>query len=765
MPFIRALLSILLLAGCFFLPVTRYPDFGRSQTEKVWQENWIVAWQQKADPAFWHQAVLLRKFVLAGSEIDLVRPKKGVDVNSWHNSWSAAADVRYMQRDRSYQLNEGGLEGRERESSLSFSYLEQIRASEAWSKVPPSSPSDRPVIVAVIDTGVDLHHPDLSPLLVPGVNILNRQEAPQDHFGHGTEVAGVVAATWGGLRREGAVGAGKIMPIKVMENGSDGEVYYTVEGMEAAIKRKADIIVLAQGSWTYSKLMEEAVQDAEKKGVLVVAAAGNAESDLNGNTVYDSPLYYPAAFPTVLAVGSVKNNGLHEPTSNQGDGLDLTAPGNRIATTRLGGGFTTDSGTSFAAPQAAGVAALLWQRHRDYTPGQIRQLLKQTAQKKPGEPRWDRQKGFGILDAARALSGKLKRDPYEPNDERHQAMSLSLDQEMDAVLRPGDRDWFRLELPCPGTLVIHLRQNRGHFQKTRLFVENPQEKDVRSYQLQGMNQLRVPVERNDVFLGFSSPAGDVPVSYSFQVNFIPRADRYEPNDRLAQAAQLALPGKQEVIEATLHKQGDQDWYRLPLPRSNEAEVKVEPLTPRFDPVLLQMPQDDWHNWKIDQHGAGEAESLRVPGGKGDLLFSVSDYGGNIISEPYHLVITVRPAIGDGKDHSTPDKAALLSSAKWVKGALAGGGIPDWYVISSTREETVTFLYQADQPVKRLEWAVYDHYFYALSGGTVTLAKGERFSQTLSLPSGRHYIRVRTEEGGPVLYQIQLKNKKWKKNRR
>jgi hypothetical protein len=759
--FIRTLLSILMLAGCLFLPLSSYPDLKGSKTEKVWQENWIVAWRQRANPAFWKQAVQLRRFELAGREIDLVRPKKNVDPNGWFARWRISADVRYMQPDRVYQLNEWGQErsGKEQESFNHFYYLGQIRAREAWKEVPYSHHPAHPVVVAVVDTGVDLKHPALAPLLVPGVNILNQQKPPQDHFGHGTEVAGVVAATWGAMRKEGEVGTGKIMPIKVMEDGSDGEVYFTAEGIEEAIKRNANIIVLAQGSWSYSKLMEEAVREAEKKGVLVVAAVGNAEFDLNGKTVYDAPLYYPAAFPSVLAVGSVKSDGSHEPTSNQGDGIDLTAPGDLITTTKLGGGFKADSGTSFAAPQAAGVAALVWQRHPDYTPGQIRQLLCQTARKGPGEPRWDRQKGYGILDAGRALSSRLKRDAFEPNDEQKQAMPLSLDQEMDAVLRPGDEDWFQMALALPGTLIIHIGQVYGHFQKARLTVANPVGKDSHSYLLKGVNLLRVPVKANPIFLGFTSPAGDVPVSYRFQVNFIPQADSYEPNDGLTQAKRLPFPSQLEVITGTLHKQGDQDWYRLHLPRSGEVEVTVEPLTPRFDPVLTQMPQGDWQNWKLDHNGAGEAETLKVSGRKGDLMFSVADYGGNIIDEPYHLIIKVLPASGDGNDHSTLVKAVPLPQAKWVKGEFTEGAAWDWYVFNTKQRETATFLYQANQPVKSLEWAIYDADLLAISSGTVTLAKGERFSKTVSLPPGRHYIRVRTDERHPVSYQIQIKKTK------
>ncbi|MGA9175274.1 MAG: hypothetical protein WBZ33_15055, partial [Thermoactinomyces sp.] len=176
-------------------------------------------------------------------------------------------------------------------------------------------------------------------------------------------------------------------------------------------------------------------------------------------------------------------------------------------------------------------------------------------------------------------------------------------------------------------------------------------------------------------------------------------------------------------------------------------------------VLTQMPQGDWQNWKLDHNGAGEAETLKVSGRNGDLMFSVADFGGNIIDEPYHLIIKVLPASGDGNDHSTLVKAVPLPQAKWVKGEFTEGAAWDWYVFNTKQRETATFLYQANQPVKSLEWAIYDADLLAISSGTVTLAKGERFSKTVSLPPGRHYIRVRTDERHPVSYQIQIKKTK------
>lgn len=265
-------------------------------------------------------------------------------------------------------------------------------ASAAWD-VTRGRPD---VVIGVIDTGVDLSHGDL----VENVDtdndydFVNEDSIAQDDEGHGTHVAGIAAAAANGKFGVGVAPSCRILPVKVLDHEGSGSSVDVARGIEWAVDHGADVINLSLGSSTPSEVIRAAIQYAQAKGVLVVAAAGN-----DGKYGVD----YPAAFPGVLSVGASDAEDVLAAFSNYGPEVDIVAPGVGIVSTQLGGSTTMMSGTSMATPFIAGAAALLKAANPQMTADSIAGRLCTTAEDK-GVPGFDIQYGFGRVSLSAALS-------------------------------------------------------------------------------------------------------------------------------------------------------------------------------------------------------------------------------------------------------------------------------------------------------------------------------------------------------------------------
>lgn len=224
--------------------------------------------------------------------------------------------------------------------------LARTRVNQAWSATRGAGR----VVIAVVDTGVS-PLPDLAPRLLPGYDFVHGDDDPVDDNGHGTMAAGVIAAT--GANRLGIAGVCwycRILPVKVLDARGSGSYTDIAEGIRYAADNGASIINLSLGGSADSRLLRDAVGYAAAKGALVIAAAGNDGS---------AAPHYPAAIPSVLAVGGVTATDARYAWSNYGgDWVDLTAPGCNPAQ-NLAGSIVEFCGTSSATPFVAGVAGLL----------------------------------------------------------------------------------------------------------------------------------------------------------------------------------------------------------------------------------------------------------------------------------------------------------------------------------------------------------------------------------------------------------------------
>ncbi len=272
--------------------------------------------------------------------------------------------------------------------------LPSINAPTAWDVTAGGSNS---TIIAIIDTGVDITHPDLSPNIIPGYNALNDSTIVTDEHGHGTHVAGIAAARINNtVGIAGLAGNCKIMPIKVA--GASGSMLTSnvAKGIIWAADNGAKVINLSLGGTGYTQTENDAVQYAYNKGVTIVAAKGNSNT---------SAAHYPADFEHVISVGSVGKTNVKSSFSNYGPTLDVVAPGESIYSSIKGGGYGNMQGTSMASPYVAGLAALIVSEKPDLAPDQVSQIITSTCTDL-GTVGFDNTYGNGLINAAQALNAE-----------------------------------------------------------------------------------------------------------------------------------------------------------------------------------------------------------------------------------------------------------------------------------------------------------------------------------------------------------------------
>lgn len=209
------------------------------------------------------------------------------------------------------------------------------------------------VTVALIDTGVDLNHPDLAGSLLPnGFNFGENNTSVQDLNGHGTTVAGIIAAaTNNNLGVTSLAPEAKILPIKV-SNGSTGSFtsLQLSKAIDYAVDQGAKVINLSLTVESQPQLVREALQRALDRGIVVVAAAGNKSGTVE----------FPASMPGVIGVAATDQQGWLASFSNRGSEVAIAAPGVAVVSTGLGGGYSSGTGTSFSTPiVVAAVADML----------------------------------------------------------------------------------------------------------------------------------------------------------------------------------------------------------------------------------------------------------------------------------------------------------------------------------------------------------------------------------------------------------------------
>lgn len=280
--------------------------------------------------------------------------------------------------------------------------IDQLNLAPAWDISRGAG-----TVVAVIDTGVQLDHPELASSLTPGFDFIDNDSIPEDTFkgtdsngnglvdeaaGHGTHVAGIIH-----LVAPDAI----IMPLRVLDSDGNGDVFTVAQAMVYAIQNHANVINLSLGTPVQSNLISQLVRAATLNNIVVVAAAGNLNN---------TEPQYPAADNCAISVTAVGPNGIKSDFANFG-GVDFAASGESIYSSFPQDGYAYWSGTSMATPFVAGQAALLHSSHPRLNPRDLASLISKTSHPLDAlNPLNTGMLGMGLIDIGNSLKLRVDDD-------------------------------------------------------------------------------------------------------------------------------------------------------------------------------------------------------------------------------------------------------------------------------------------------------------------------------------------------------------------
>ncbi|MBI4423868.1 MAG: S8 family peptidase [Elusimicrobia bacterium] len=263
--------------------------------------------------------------------------------------------------------------------------IRRVNAPAAWSATQGAG-----VRVAVIDTGIDSKHPDIAPNYAGGYNALEKDKAPMDDNGHGTHVAGTIAAAKDEKGVVGVAPKARLYAVKVLDADGGGTLTGIIKGIVWCARNNIQVANMSLGAPTGSFFMHLAVKYAKMKGVTIVAAAGNSGKSVS----------YPGGYEEVIGVAASDAGNRIAPWSSRGPEVDLIAPGVDVLSDEPGGGLAVHSGTSMATPHVAGLAALAVTQGAG-SPQAVRAVLLGAAERLPGLS--GEQQGAGLVNAQKLL--------------------------------------------------------------------------------------------------------------------------------------------------------------------------------------------------------------------------------------------------------------------------------------------------------------------------------------------------------------------------
>ncbi|MGW6662141.1 S8 family serine peptidase [Peribacillus sp. NPDC055009] len=378
--FIQGILPVLLLF--MILPIYQ-PDFASAE-ETPQSDGVIVKYKEENDEPI-------------NELIEKVEVPKGETTDNLIEELEEQKNVEYAEPNYLFK---------KMESPNDPAYIDQwhhkrLGTSAAWTK----SMGSKELIVAIIDDGIDRNHEDLKGRIVNAYDTIRNRKHIVPKGAHGTHIAGIIAGSANnGIGGTGVAPNVKLMPINVFD-GEYADTADIIEAIHYAVQQKANIINMSLGDTSYSEALNKAVQEAYKKGVLIVAAAGN-EGDM-GKSVQR---VYPAAFSHVISVAATNSSDKRPSYSNYHSTVDIAAPGDDILSTLPYGKYGWMSGTSMATPMVAGVAALIWSHEPKLNTKEVEYRLYDSAVDLGAKGK-DIYYGNGRVNAKKALEMKTLTKP------------------------------------------------------------------------------------------------------------------------------------------------------------------------------------------------------------------------------------------------------------------------------------------------------------------------------------------------------------------
>lgn len=276
--------------------------------------------------------------------------------------------------------------------------LKLVKAPEAWQ----ISPGDSRTLLAIVDSGIDITHPDLRSQVARSYNAVTKSPEVTDRKGHGTHTSGIAVAAAGNSEGGSGVAPGcRLLAVQISSQGlgktGRSSDVLAAEGIVWAVDNGAKVVSMSFGFYRRSRILEDALQYALDKDVVLVASAGNNNAENDPET---AP-HLPSTHPGVIEVAAVDREARKAEFSNFGRTVTIAAPGVDVLSS-IPGGYKTKSGTSMAAPHVAGVAALVRSRFPELDRAAVKARLEQTAVDL-GDPGVDEIFGAGLVDAAAAV--------------------------------------------------------------------------------------------------------------------------------------------------------------------------------------------------------------------------------------------------------------------------------------------------------------------------------------------------------------------------
>ncbi|WP_145333991.1 S8 family serine peptidase [Paenibacillus xylanexedens] len=501
---------------------------------------------------------------------------------------------------------------------------------------------DHVVKVAVFDTGI-AEHPDLN--IAGGVSFDESSTSYTDDKGHGTHIAGTIAAIDNGIGVVGVSPSTEVYAVKVMDGAGNGYTSSVIQGIEWAIDNNIKIINMSFVASQYSDALHEEILRAKEAGIIIVAAAGN--SGLGEDTIK-----YPAKYPEVVAVGAVDYSHHRADFSSTGNELDLVAPGFGIISTTMDGSYGVSSGTSNAAAHVTGAAALIWSHNPSLSSEEVIQKMYDTA-----TPLEDaHETGRGLLNVAKAagviegsiaplseenLSGLNTVIPVEPEGEISTA-SYDL-KNNGATIEPGQSVTVSLKLEGDQT---------GSNPHRQIIVEVTAASNPNS--IIATQTITNPSLNVDIPYTWrttsSTPTGTYYIKYRypnvssgrFDDTFIinvaqqgPGQDTYEPNNTIL-TAKGVNPGNSYI--SYISSSSDIDYYKLTPDKDGEISITLD------IPSSVDYEMDIYNESGIQvgesSNGTGIAERIdfEVSASK-SYYIKITGFSGQFSTSPYTLTLS------------------------------------------------------------------------------------------------------------------------------
>ncbi|WP_416292525.1 S8 family serine peptidase [Paenibacillus illinoisensis] len=517
-----------------------------------------------------------------------------------------------------------------------------IHSTGAYMLQSKKGTGDRVVKVAVFDTGV-VDHQDLN--IAGGVSFDESSTSYTDDKGHGTHIAGTIAAIDNGIGVVGISPSTELYAVKVIDGTGNGYTSSVIQGIEWAINNNINIINMSFVSSQYSEALHEEILRAKEAGIIIVAAAGN-------NGLGEDTIKYPAKYPEVVAVGAVDYSYHRADFSSTGSELDLVAPGFGIISTTMDGAYGVSSGTSNAAAHVTGAASLLWSHNPSWTGEEVIQRIYETAT--PLEETHETGRGLvNVAKAANIIEGSIAPLSEEnlsglntviPVEQEGEITTASYDLKNNgATIEPGETVTVSLKLEG---------DQNGNNPHNQIIVEvsaasNPN--IIIASQTISNPSLNVDIPYT-WRTSASTPTGTYYIKYrypgvtsgkfddTFIINVAQQGsgqDTYEPNNTIL-TAKTVDPGNSYI--SYISSSSDIDYYKLTADKDGQISITLD------IPSSVDYEMDIYNESGIQvgesSNGTGITERIdfEVTATK-SFYIKITGFSGQFSTSPYTLTLS------------------------------------------------------------------------------------------------------------------------------